>query len=97
MHITSNEMKVLRTVCRNDFTGANGALPKNYSEASDWIWSDCINESRFPSGIEGRALSGVVSSLCQKGLLQIDGNSGRDACVRLTEQGFNEVAGTFTE
>lgn len=87
MNITDNEAKVLKAVLTNDFTMSNGRVPDKF-EGSDWIWSDCINDTRFPSGIEGKALSGVVSSLCQKGLLQTDGNSGRDACVSLTEAGY---------
>jgi hypothetical protein len=80
--ITDKEGKVLKAVLTNDFTMSNGRVPEKY-DGPDWIWSDCINDTRFPSGIEGKTLSGVVSSLCRKGLLKSDGE-----CVALTEAGF---------
>lgn len=89
-NLTQNESKVLKTILTNDFTMSNGAIPATY-EGTDWIWSDCINDSASPSGIEGKSLSGVVSSLCKKGLVVVDGIS-RDACVSLTEAGFAAAA-----
>lgn len=79
MNITANERLVLRALRTNDF--GNGTQ-------GDWLWSDCINDAREPSGITGSALGGVVSSLCEKGLAETDGNKGRDACIRLTEAGW---------
>lgn len=75
MHITESERKVLRSIYTNDF-GTNG----------DCVWADSINDSAEPSGIEGRSLSGVVSSLMQKGLLH-SGGYGRDATIGLTDAG----------
>jgi hypothetical protein len=83
MTVTTNEAKVLKSILTNDFTMSNGRIPEKF-EGTDWIWSDCINDSRYPSGINGKALSGVVSSLCQKNLIQSDGE-----CITLTEAGYN--------
>jgi len=77
MNTTTNEIAVLKSVAANHFGGPG-----------EWVWSNCINESGAPSKLEGKALSGTVSSLCQKGLLEQDGNTGREACVRITEAGI---------
>lgn len=81
MNITANELAVLKALNSNHF-----------GSAGEWVWSNCINDSSSPSGIEGKALSGVVSSLCSKGLAQVDGNTGREACVRITPEGVAALA-----
>ena len=70
--LTTNEYKVLRAIAFNDFGDGPGTD----------IWADCINESRYPSGIEGKALSGVVASLAKKGFIRCEGK-GRDAGIRI--------------
>lgn len=87
---TANENAVLKAILRNYFTSINGGDPANYQEASDWVLSDCINDSDFPSGITSRALAGVCGSLATKGLVETNG-SGREACIRLTVAGY-EIA-----
>lgn len=82
MTTTQNETAVILALATNDFG----------NQAGDWVWANSINDARKPSGIEGKALSGVVSSLVQKGLVETDGNTGRDACVRLTETGLELAA-----
>lgn len=82
MNVTQNELAVLKALNGNFFS----------NESCDWVWSNCINDSNAPSGIEGKTLSGVVSSLCAKGLAEVDGNTGRDACIRLTEAGLAAIA-----
>ncbi len=84
--ITSNERKVLRAVLTNYFTSLNGGLPTEYEVES--VWANCINDSNEPSGVEGKRLSGVISSLNSKGLVRSSGK-GEDACVALTEDGYN--------
>lgn len=82
MNITTNELAVLNALSNNHFGDGEPCV---------WIWSNCINQSSKPSGLEGKSLSGVVSSLCSKGLAEVDGNTGRDACIRLTPAGVAAI------
>ena len=75
--MTTNENAVLLAIAFNDFGDGPGTD----------IWADCINDSSKPSGIEGKALSGVVASLAKKGLIYCSGK-GRDAYIRITEEGI---------
>lgn len=60
------------------------ALRDNYY--GDVTWTNCINDSDSPSGIEGKALSGVVASLSKKRLVIADGET-----VGLTNLGMTIV------
>ena len=91
MNVTLNEYKVLRSILTNEYNANNGR--DNGSAEGTETYSDSINDSREPSGITGRALGGVVSSLDKKGLVVADGWGGRDAGVRLTEAGYNTAKG----
>lgn len=62
-NFTANEMAVLQALAFNNFSVG---MCDDFQGAT---WSDCINDSEKPSGIQGRSLSGVVSSLCQKGYI----------------------------
>lgn len=84
---TDKEYRVLRAILLNDFTNVNGAMPENYADATE-IWANSINDSAEPSGITGRSLSGVCSTLAQKGLIYANGR-GEDATVRLTQGGYD--------
>jgi hypothetical protein len=70
--LTTGEYKVLRSIAFNEFGDGPGTD----------IWADCINGSKYPSGIEGKALSGVVASLAKKGFIRCEG-TGRDATIRI--------------
>lgn len=83
MNITENEMKVLLALLNNHFA----------NEPGEWIWANCINDSKKPSGLEGKNLSAVVGSLYKKKLAELDGTSGRDACIRLTDAGIAAAQG----
>lgn len=76
--ITRNEHKVLRAILTNDFQAGG-------------TWANCINDASEPSGIEGKALAGVVSSLAKKGLL-ICGGRGSDATVQFASEETREFA-----
>lgn len=78
INVTTNEAAVLKSLFNNNFGDAPG----------DWVWANCINDSRTPSGLENRDLSGTFASLCKKGLAESDGLQGRDRCVRLTKSGI---------
>jgi hypothetical protein len=88
MTITTNERAVLLALVDNHFHDGNQGEDE---KCGQWLWANCINDSTSPSGIDGKALSGVVSNLVQKGLVVTDGNKGREACVRLTPSGYRAV------
>lgn len=81
MNITENERKVLVSLFENHYgTGGEGT----------WAWA--VNESSKPSGIVGKELSGVVSSLQKKKLISCQ-DSGRDAAIYMTAEGKALVGG----
>ena len=43
------------------------------------------------SGIKGKALSGVISSLVKKGLVGVESSSKGEETIWLTEKGFNTI------
>jgi len=73
IHITDNERKVLTSLQHNDY--------------EDGTWSWAINNSSKPSGIEGPALSGVVSSLVKKGLVTSDEYDHGENVICITQAG----------
>ena len=82
-NITANEKKVLLSI-------RNGHYSNGDPLAAIWSWS--INDSSTPSGLPKRSLSGVVSSLKKKGLVECSGY-GEEACVGLTPEGLKVVEG----
>ena len=58
MELTTNEIAVMRSLANN-----------HYGDQGDGVWAWAINDSQTPSGITGKSLSGVVGSLCKKGLI----------------------------
>lgn len=88
--ITSNEAAVLRAIATNCYNVMNYGVPTCYEDANQEIWTDLINDAECPSGIEGKALSGVCSSLVKKGLMKsFTGFEKGEATVMMTEEGFN--------
>lgn len=88
--ITSNEAAVLQAIATNCYNVLNYGVPTCFEEANQEIWTNLINDAKYPSGIEGKALSGVCSSLVKKGLIHsFTGFEKGDATVALTEEGFN--------
>lgn len=90
MNITAKEHAVLQAILRNDYTRFNGSVPDAdyvFDEGHFEVWSDCIHlcDGSKDLGLpKGRALSAVVSSLAQKGLISSDGE-----CVILRKAGFD--------
>ena len=84
---TENEAKVLRSIATNSYCDANYRSPRTY-QAPD-VWMDCINDSGLPSGIEGKALSGVCSSLSKKGFASF--SSGKDGSALLLQAGWDAM------
>ena len=88
--ITSNEAAVLRAIATNCFNVLNYGIPTCYEEANNEIWADLINDAEFPSGIEGKALSGVCGSLSKKGLIQsFAGFEAGESTIMMTREGFD--------
>lgn len=84
--MTQNEYAVLKTILHNYFSPTNGAGTEEDIDGE--IWSNCINDSNYPSGIEGKPLSGVVSNLKQKGFVKAY-HGGRDSTVCITRAGYD--------
>lgn len=78
--ITEQERRVLDAIAHNYFLDGDEPLGKA-------VWSNCINDSDKPSGVEGKALSGIVSSLVQKKLV----GSDRE-CVWIKQAGLDALA-----
>ena len=75
MTLTSHEQEVLKAIAENefqDFPGKEGII-------SHPVWSDCIY-----CGVSGKALSGVISSLSKKGLMEVS----HDNTLWITKEGF---------
>ena len=54
---TENEYAVLQSLAFN-----------HYGDGGSDVWSWAVNDSQKPSGLTGKTLSGVVASICKKGL-----------------------------
>lgn len=93
--LTEKEIWVIEAIVANSYCQNNYHLPEHtlsYEEATnngEEVWADCIDDNGAEHGepVEGKAISGVVSSLSQKGFV-ICGGRGRDAHVRVTEAGW---------
>ena len=75
MKFTEKEKAVLKSMAFN-----------HYGEGSN-TWSWAINESREPSGIKGKELSGVIASLVKKGLFRVEGE-GKEGSIWTTKAGW---------
>lgn len=78
-NITVKEWQVLQAIYHNNYHDSGGPDTP--------IWSDCINDSARPSGIEGKALGGIVASLHRKGLVLIGGYVRDEQTIALTVEG----------
>ena len=78
--VTPLQAAMLKKIALNDFTKVNGAEPETNADI-DWVWANTV--------IEDAQDKGVFTSLLNAGLVQHCGNKGRDACVTLTQAGFD--------
>jgi hypothetical protein len=85
MKTTLNELEVLLSIINNDYQTFDKS-DKALIESATWTF---VCED---SGIKGKSLSGVISSLTQKGLVgsTLDGN---DSTIWITELGFEALQG----
>ena len=75
MKFTEKEKAVLKSMAFN-----------HYGEGT-CTWSWAMNESREPSGIKGKELSGVIASLVKKGMFSVEG-TGREGSINTTPAGW---------
>ena len=85
IELTANEYEVLQSLAFN-----------NYGDGGSDVWSWAVNESQKPSTISGKALSGVVGSICKKGLYKTGDNGDKHGeYLYRTDLGDKVVAKLF--
>ena len=76
MTITENEFTVLQAIAQNIMGNSGGDIPTSADETGTLIWT--ISDDFYAQLLEGqvipkgKSLSGVISSLTQKGLVETD-------------------------
>lgn len=78
--LTQNEVAVLKSLANN-----------HYGDDGDGVWAWAVNDSRTPSGITGKALSGVVGSLCKKGLISSEEYEKNEDVIWMKEAGKQAI------
>ena len=90
IEITKLEATILQSVAQNEYNTANYGVPANVTETYTWTWTlgeglyELLEGMEMPSG---KSISGVVSSLVQKGLVHSFQN-GSESTIEHTERGF---------
>lgn len=79
MKVTELQANMIRNIAESEYTSVNGAVPSNVNDIG-WVWADCI--------IEDSQSKGVFTSLKNAGLVEHSGGPKADACVTLTQAGF---------
>ena len=90
--VTELEKAVLINIAENQYTESNGGVPQSSDECMG-VWTDSIEEGGPEECPSGKSLSGVMSSLTKKKLINsIEDDDGDQ--TYLTDSGF-EVYQTF--
>jgi hypothetical protein len=89
INLTQNELTVIRHMFQEGLDCMGGETAADLKE--DNMSMCLIGELRTASGLNGQALGGVLASLTQKGLVDVDGSSSRSE-VWLTEAGIDAAA-----
>ena len=86
MKITPNELEVLLSIIDNDYQTFDKS-DRNLIDAGTWTF---VCED---SGIKGKSLSGVISSLTQKGLVGSTTTTvgSKYGTIWITEAGYNAL------
>lgn len=79
MNLTQNEIDALVGIVDSDFRDGNHPVG-----CPVWSWS----ANPFSSH---RTFSGVVASLVKKGLAKSDGGTGDEACITMTQAGWDAL------
>ena len=99
LNITANELAVMQAIAQNEMNAANYSRPQSADETKTWFWTLEEEAYTLMEGQvvpKGKALSGTISSLTQKGLvgthMEPDYYQGQDkmndSTIWLTELGF---------
>ena len=91
---TELESKVLRSIATNSYNECNYDTPATFEYAANPIWMNLINDSGIPSGVTGKSLSGVCSSLSKKKFAS-SYEDGNDSTIMMTEEGWNAMIEFF--
>jgi hypothetical protein len=92
---TDNQINLCKAIFANDYNAFNGRPPSGveFVQSNFQVWSDCLDctseRVNLPSG---KALSGLVSSAVQAGLVGSDGEA-----VWLTRAGFDVASGAASQ
>jgi DNA-binding MarR family transcriptional regulator len=88
MNVTEKELAVLKSIINNDYQTFD-IEDKNMINQPTWTF---VCED---SGVKGKSLSGVISSLSKKGLVEsdYDGKNVSDSTILITEAGYNALQG----
>lgn len=78
--LTENEKAVMKSLANN-----------HYGEAGDGVWSWAVNDSQTPSGISGASLSGVIGSLCKKGLIRSEEYEKNEDVIWMNDLGARYI------
>jgi hypothetical protein len=81
MNVTDNELATLKGIVEADYH--DGEHP-----VMNWVWSWSANP--WEGTRDSRKFAGALSSLMKKGLADQSG-AGKDACVTITQAGFDEL------
>lgn len=80
-NLTFNEKAVMKSLFFN-----------NYGDGGCGVWEWAVNDSQYKSGIDGKALSGVISSLCKKGIYKSEEYERNENVLYLTTLGREVMA-----
>jgi len=79
--LTENEKAVMKSLANN-----------HYGTDGDGVWSWAVNDSDTPSGITGPSLSGVIGSLCKKGLIRSEEYEKNEDVIWMNDSGKEYIA-----
>ena len=66
------------TLTESEFAVLQSLAFNYYGDGGSDVWSFAVNDSDKPSGLTGKILSGVVASICKKGLYKVADAGGKD-------------------
>jgi len=85
---TENQLNMLWAIARSEYQPLNGGVPESF-EDTDWVWAEFI--------IRNAQDKGTFTSMLNEGWVQHNGIANRkEACVRLTEEGFEVYRQSLT-
>lgn len=84
--LTDLEYAMMETIAHAEHNPTNGATPEKREDVNTWLWADEFGKA---IGIGEKAAGGVLSSLSQKGLIEMDVSGKKaDHSVWFTDAGF---------